>query len=246
MPKRKRQVDVEPFVFQQSLLLQLPAELRNNIYEECVVDESLSIRSGQILYSSPLSLVCRQIRQEYRQIYFDEAPYFAKVVNVFAPNFIAHGLEECLSGLPLPNPLSERQFLIHVILDNFWSREDLRHFLAHTAVKSNKEFLRLRKGNCETYWPSDIRAAVSYTISFDPRTFDVHLCRQLLPRIAWCHGTGDRVDTHWLMIEAALTKELDKHDQKSVKKRRKKRKESSARKIIESKRSKKAETARTS
>ena len=60
---------------QSSSFLRLPPELRNSIYEYAARDaETVSICLDRILYCPPLSLVRRQVREEFEEIYVQEAP----------------------------------------------------------------------------------------------------------------------------------------------------------------------------
>ena len=110
-------------ITQNSAFLNLPGELRNSIYELIVKDTaSMSVSHNRTAYNPPLSLVFRQIRREYKDIYISEAPEYAATVNVHITNFIWNtnsvDIRTLLACFPLPARSTLRTYKLRIFLTN--------------------------------------------------------------------------------------------------------------------------------
>ncbi|KAK3058517.1 hypothetical protein LTR09_000081 [Extremus antarcticus] len=77
---------------QTSNFFMLPEELRNQIYGDVVENnDTVSLRGDRLLYTPALSLVCHQIRNEYEEIYVDEAIESAGSFHIHSNNFVCKG-----------------------------------------------------------------------------------------------------------------------------------------------------------
>lgn len=122
--------------------LQLPAELRNTIYELAATEPTLyTIRHDRAYYKPPLSPVCRQLRQEYQQIYMSEAPKFAYMVNVHITNFVWNtesvDIAQAIQSLPPLSIAGDRTYTLCISLDYSWAtgRKQLSTLLGITAAQ---------------------------------------------------------------------------------------------------------------
>lgn len=175
--------------------LQLPPEIRNTVYEYTARNsETISIGLNGILYSPPLSLVCRQLREEYEKIYIDEAPRCASTIKIHLVNFVhktaTKNVFDVVGARPQLEGDIERKYVFRVFLTNTFDHylEQLRSL--HLA--DNEE---------------DGRNHCRVEVFYQPKTFDVQYCQQLLPKLRW-NVSGDhgspKSRSEWRMIEEAF------------------------------------------
>ena len=198
-----------PYEPQDSPLLNLPAEIRNTIYEYAVRNtEKISLRRDRIFYCPPLSLVCHQMRDEYRQIYLEEAPKYATNVNVHTTNFehrsAAWSLMSSVAHLPETVAEVERKFTVHILLTNVWDR--YRHQLRlPEKVGTRREY--------------------GVHIDWDPKTFDYQSSREDFLKLKFCFR--GRKAGKWPQIDRAFEDAFERYAPKigvSGGQRRRKRK----------------------
>ena len=193
-------------VGQDSRLLNLPPELRNLIYEFVAKSTtSISVRENTILYCLALSLVCRQSRDEYKNIYVDESPKYASRVSIHLTNFVTSSPKSGAASrihevLPDPALGVERSFNIRVFMTNFWDRHrlDLRNFI------ERGDFLKT-EFDLEIVW--------------DPKTFDMEFLRETMQKLRFCHARNGlnpgnivwRTELIWLKVEKALMQAFERY-----------------------------------
>ena len=154
-------------------LFTLPPEMRNTIYELIVSQETcVAYRSAQLLYAPSLSLVSRQLRNEYESVYRHFAPQHAKTVRVHTRDFKGKDLALPLFTHPRTSPV-ERTYILHIHLTNHWTGVDCQSFLA------SNQFL-------------DLRPPCEIEVSFDPRSFDLEYLRRALGKCKWNAGMVER------------------------------------------------------
>ncbi|KAK3722492.1 hypothetical protein LTR37_002484 [Vermiconidia calcicola] len=193
--KRKFAEQLEgQYVEQNSPLLQLPAELRDMIYNHVAKHEdSIAIipeaPTMRVAFASPFALVCRQVRGEYEQMYRQSAVRYAKNVTSHLTNFINEHtrtqLARTLDCLPLPAVDVDRRYSIHIRLTN--------------TVDSSLDQLRTLLGQPLSRW--------KIRISYDPRSFDEAYFCQLVPKLRWIYGSRANSPhdvQRWFAIQAAF------------------------------------------
>ena len=159
-----------------SSFLSLPAELRNTVYELVAGDtDAVSVRDGRLLYAPPLSIACEQIREEYEGSYRQEVTRHATKSNLHLENFVFRKDNVLASAdfLPAPAPGVERRYTLQVFLTNTFDSH-LQHIRALLS-------LARREGSDE-----DDSPGFDGEIRYDPKTFDVAYCRQVLEKLSWC------------------------------------------------------------
>ena len=206
----------QPPVVQDSRLLNLPAELRNLIYEFVAQStDAISFRGQCILYCPTLSLVCRQVRDEYEPIYMHEAPRYARKINVHLTDFVIFPRSggpdhSILDSFPEPAAGVERSWTVLVFMTNLWDRHrlDLRHFIDHSNVLNTKY-------NVEIAW--------------DPKTFDVAFLRENMQKLRFCHARSSSVDQKWPEVERAFEAAFERYApvRSNTSRRKRKRKSNS-------------------
>lgn len=197
-PRRSRR----PAITQNSRLLDLPAELRSQIYEYAAKNtESVYIRRNALLYFPPLNLVCSQIRAEYRNVYRDRGLYCTTTAYVLMTDFdwLGHANSPSLrapQNAPLLEQLSrtsftEKHVVIRMTLTNTFDTylHDLRHFFTRGCSFADYEI--------ELYWKA--------------KTFEVDYLRQHLSKLQWCLNVGNGNATRdgfseklWVAFEEAV------------------------------------------
>ena len=100
---------------QASLLLDLPPELRNLIYDDVARNtDTVGIyeltRQRHRVRSQPLGQVCHQLRQEFRDAYNAEVAQYAKILEI---NVIA-----TIDRLPACEEQHSRQYKLNVFVEN--------------------------------------------------------------------------------------------------------------------------------
>ena len=188
---------------QDSPLLSLAPELRNGIYEYAVTDTtSISVSREAISNTSPLSQVCRQIREEYRNFNPAEASKYAHHINVQATDFDHKNIIAYLRALPrLGSDSWSRdhrtlRFYIHLtnaFENNINNIEDLISRYRMTRLKN--EFDR------------------EYQISFDYQSFNVEYARQKIAMLYECtpYSPGKHV-WGWPRMEWAFGRAFARYD----------------------------------
>lgn len=197
-----------PLIEQNSPFLNLPPELRNIIYEFVAQKtEEISFRGETLLYSPKESFVCRQIRNEYKEIYLEEAPKHAMKVNSHITDFIPIGPaigSHANDNQYIPNSIDKfgRVWTIEVFLTIFWDHQrlNLRRFIDFGA-----------SGMFDTEHKVVIR--------WDRDTFDAEFLRQNLQKLKFCHEKTKHPGSQWLKVEKAFVKAFEWHDAHKKKKR---------------------------
>lgn len=202
MPKRSR-ISKREVLVQESAFLNLPPEIRNKIYELAAQHESVSMRDGDLLYSPPLSLTCRQVREEYKGIYLEEAPKHAETMCVHVWNFRCATTNPFLNaqGLPfLPGP--HRKYILRMFLDNTWTRLQFQRFFFKLALPRG--------------------STTDFEIRYNPKSFDEEYLRQTVPRMAWYNkdGTLSQTSTTWERMVNAIYRAFDRYESVGRKRKR--------------------------
>ena len=187
--------------------LSLPSEIRNDIYEYAASNETIfAIRPKKDLYCPSLSLVCHQIRKEYRSVYLQVAPGYATKINVHIPNFKTAGVavrieqfkKVCLSMH------QNRFFPVQIHLDDSWSADDMQACVRTLLVFAPPEaplVEGLPRDNIVSDGSNDW-----LSIHFDPRTFHAQEGHDVLSRLGTLRaGTSMR----WVIWRAKLEHALD-------------------------------------
>ena len=188
---------------QNSSFLQLPPEIRNSIYEfsACNID-TVSVRVGGILYLPPLSLVCRQVREEFQQIYLDEAAKYATTMKIHLTNFVhttaTRNIANTYAAVPPPLIDVDRRYVLRIFLTNTFDT-----------------YLQHLRSLC--FPPvADKGIGCPVEIRYDPKTFDVQYCQQLLPKMRWAIG-GQHVVTDskrdWKETEKGFEEAFNRYHQ---------------------------------
>ena len=150
---------------QSSPLFNLPAELRNSMYE-LVAEEttSVSLKLGATWYRPYLSLVWRQLRDEYEKVFLKEAPKYATKINIHITDFIwkstQFNLCDDLLALPIPLHTLQCGCTLRVTLTN--NRDAYRDQLNELCILRAK----------------DILPCFDVDVRFDPDNFDVEYWRR--------------------------------------------------------------------
>ena len=166
----------------RSLILEMPPEIRNQIYEFVALhyDVILHPRSnGKLATASPLCRVSHQVRGEYLGILYIEAPEIKACVKDFnfghVIKFFNNLSERELNALPTINQPSLRHLQINVDLTDACgeSPDELRRWLRRCQNPTKKGttidasyVVRGRRGGPQRYWDG----AWNYTLytSRDP------------------------------------------------------------------------------
>ncbi len=193
------------WIVQDSRLLNLAPELRNLIYEFVAQNSTaISVRENKVLYCPPISLVCRQIRTEFKDVYLDDAPTYASRVNVHLTNFVTSspntGAVSSIHEVFPNDPLSgvERSWTVRVFMTNLWDRHrlDLRNFIEYGKILRTKSDL-------EIIW--------------NPKTFDVEFLRETMQKLRFCHARTrpppivSGFDLIWPQVEKALVEAFERY-----------------------------------
>ncbi|KAK3686897.1 hypothetical protein LTR37_019339 [Vermiconidia calcicola] len=184
--KRKFTEQLEgQYIEQNSPFLRLPAELRDMIYKHVVKHgDSVAIipeaPTARVAFASPFAL--RRIRESVprgrRAIREERYLPPTNFINEYGRTQFARTLD----SLPLPAVDVDRGYSIQITLTN--------------TVNSSLYQLRVLLDQAMGGW--NIRT------SYDPSTFDEAYCRQLVPKLRWCHGRRVYNSHHWFAIEAAF------------------------------------------
>lgn len=226
---------------QNSPFLNLPAEIRNSIYEYAAANTtSTTVNLNGVLYSPPLSLVCHQIREEFEEIYKDEAPKRANTVIIQLTNFIhSTGPEDSKKTVfdIVENLPSAPRCMIETVPhdSNNWN---CTHYVFQiwltNTFDSYLEHLRAFRfpqlfGNDERPSVEEVEVLFRHhckvEIFYEPRSFDVQYCKGLLSKLRWSFGSNHQspaVRTEWWMIEDAFDDAFKRYElpKSSARKRR--------------------------
>lgn len=204
-PRRTKQHDIE--IIQNSPLTNLPPEIRNSIYEFVASDTtSICLRNESIAYTPPLSLVCRQIREEFEGIYYSEAPKYAGHVNISITNFIHKDVMPCIERLPAFESKGERNIKLRIHLtntfDNYLSHlRELDWGIETNELDANGKAVHL---DCE------------YDVVIDHKTFDVECARQVVVKLRWALGSPNLLQHHaqwaWTKIDKAFGRAFERYN----------------------------------
>ncbi|KAK3659324.1 hypothetical protein LTR56_001213 [Elasticomyces elasticus] len=190
-------------ITQNSALLKLAPELRNAIYEYAVQDTTLvTYRQRAVLYTPALGSVCRQIREEYKNIYKASPPLYARKIEVQITNFDYNDVnstvnsflhQKCEGGDSLP--AGPRTIVrVCIILTNAFT-ESMRK-LRHTFLPK-----------VDTY---SVAVDYEYRAVFDHATFDVDVAVLAFQKEDrdWKFGKPVERRNRWKKIERAFSKAL--------------------------------------
>ena len=184
-------------VTQNAQLLDLPGELRNRIYELGVKDAvTFLISHNRICYNLPLSRVCRQIRQEYAQIYKLEAPKHASIINIHLTDFVwnTKDVDICAAIRALPPPAFGNFpiYVLKILLTKAWDAEKQQRL---TLVKSSERSLT-KIDEVKFQWEGNPPFRSSYGLDFP-------FLRKFAPR---CHMFNSAVIQmfEWRMQESQI------------------------------------------
>lgn len=181
--------------------LSIPSAIsRTARFDEFVAcnSETISIGINGILYRPPLSLVCRQIRQEFEGIYINGAPKYARTVRTHLTNFIHEAgnrnVATIFDALPRLEEGIQRRYILSVFLTNTF--DSYLHQLRSLDLLPFSSGCRLGCGSdSEIFW--------------EPKTFDVQYCHQLLPKLRWCLR-----DDKTAVIEEAFERAFKRYEPK--------------------------------
>lgn len=198
-----------------SPFLKLPPELRNKIYEYAAQNEdAFSMRKDRTLCCPPLSLVCKQSRQEYEAIYLDEAPKYATKINVHTTHLLDSEAAFCVDKIETLAPSVERTFTLRVFLPKTCFPSLLRHLSKGYALNHPSPLARggpLTPGSR----PYDIE------IHFDPKTFPVEPCQHALLNFDQAISKYDEVAhdfsfryRDWPKVEQAFWEAFERYEVK--------------------------------
>lgn len=185
---------------QDSRLLRLPAELRNQVYDHIAyTDKTVSLAShGSAFHASPLPLgqVCRQMRHEFTSL-LDAIPLeHASSIIVCNTNFSTLDLVRSLSRIPAAAPSVERTVVVRFQLLNAITVSDIQNFTKHFS------------GPTGLATPS-----TDYHVMFAPET-DLDQQRMVFARLArqyrFHHSDGEQ--RVWEKIYWSFAEEAEKID----------------------------------
>lgn len=173
-----------PILTQASPLLNLPAELRNHIYEYAVSDtETVYFKRDALLYMPALSLSCRQIRHEYETLFRGEAAHYAKHICLEIVDFDSR---TCRTSLPYimelveakrqnvpadADPSDRLQVTIGLHLTNTFDPIGLQPLRKHLRDKGLTWNLTSPPEN------------FAIELSWNPRSFDIVYLREVISRL---------------------------------------------------------------
>lgn len=222
-PTGRRERPANPVtVAQDSPFLNLPAELRNRVYELAAQNEIVvsvrsrtSRRQERTLYCPCLSLVCRQIRNEYKGIYLGRAPNYAARIEVRLSNFINEDIPWSILKILDIYPRAQGTIILRILLTNTWDPNDVRRVSTGCAWPHQRETVVAACQSAAGIRPHE------FTIEFDPKTFDVEFCRQAVAKLDWCLGryvaqnrSASEYDA-WPKLKEAFRKAFERYDAKT-------------------------------
>ncbi|KAI7182508.1 hypothetical protein KC363_g8730 [Hortaea werneckii] len=188
----------KPSPQQASFLLNLPAELRNRIYEFVAYDskEVIVFAHDFILTKTcPLSETCHQLREEFGPIHCSLPLSYATVITIHNANFDLGDLILSLQRIPNAASGSERKITFRIGLTNSLTGQEIRAFakqLTEPAVAARTA------------------ASMHYEIRLKPEEIDLDNQRILFARLAkqyryHCADAEQRVweKIYWAFAEAA-------------------------------------------
>lgn len=131
--KRRKISDSLPIV-QNSRLLNLPAELRTEIYELVAADiATICISHVRLYYKCPLSVTCRQIREEYHSVFKDQTLKYAGNIDFYMLDFMWEmdivsivSIVRATNNLPPSAPGIDRKSALVITLTNDWDVQERR------------------------------------------------------------------------------------------------------------------------
>lgn len=160
---------------QTSKFFMLPEELRNQIYGDVVENnDTVSLRGDRLLYTPALSLVCHQIRNEYEEIYINEAIESAGSFHIHSNNFVCKGpaikqVRERLAS----NPGDDFNTVSYLRLTNMYDqyRYDMRQLIEGKVLEPDRTGRSTRVCKVIVRW--------------DPISFDVEYLKQTVRKLNW-------------------------------------------------------------
>ncbi len=204
--KKRASTSNGPPIVQTSKFFHLPGELRNQIYSDIDLN-CVSLKGNRILYAPPLSLVCRQIRKEYEEIYKDEAVSNATRLHIYSTNFVCQGpaLQQ-LQGQMLRNSLREYRCIDHVFLTNMYDayKYELRQFVSAGWFNLPNEGPKV---DYEVF------------VDWDPKSFDVEHLKEAVRKLHWCH----RDHKAWGQVKRAVEETMKRYEPKHPPNKKRKR-----------------------
>ncbi|KAI6911743.1 hypothetical protein KC318_g2306 [Hortaea werneckii] len=183
---------------QAALLLNLPAELRNRVYEFVAYDSKEVIVFAHdfvLTKACPLSETCHQLRQEFGPIHCNLPISYATAITIYNTNFDPWDLILSLQRIPNAAPGCERKITFRIGLTNSLTGQEIRAFakqLTEPAVAARTA------------------ASMHYEVNLKPGKIDLNNQRILFARLAkryryHCADAEQRVweKIYWAFAEAA-------------------------------------------
>ncbi|KAK4539769.1 hypothetical protein LTR36_010357 [Oleoguttula mirabilis] len=193
-------------IVEDSPLLNLPAELRNNIYEYVASNTtSITIRHEDVLYISPMSAVSRQVREEYEGIHRTEASKYAQHVNINIDNFVHEDVMPMIHSLPALASGEERTFRFCILLTNTFEK-----YLGNVRTLDRG----IQTGEDDAIGTAR-RLECAYSILFDHKSFDVGYARTVVARLRWSYKKKSHQPGalwEWPKIEKAIVQAFERYD----------------------------------
>ncbi|KAK3673431.1 hypothetical protein LTR78_006665 [Recurvomyces mirabilis] len=156
------------------MLLHLPGELRNQVYE-CVAYgsmEAVMLEPGFAKITlPPLSLVCRQVYHEFGTLYSAIPLSYATNIIVYNDDFNIWSLLHTIRSIPSPAPNVECSTVLRIGLTNSLELVNVKAFITELA-------------RSQLQMPLDQASKLRYCFSFDLETFDLHTWRLHFARLA--------------------------------------------------------------
>ena len=207
-----------PYRAQKSLFLRQTAELRNCIYKFVAENEKVlrpidsSCLDGHKAYVPPLSLACRQTREEYRGIYLSCAPRCAGIVDVDLNTYSRYSrgpFGRTLGDVLQPYVNITDTLIIRMRLDNTWSMDELHRFSGTW----------LENDYCCAPWSEHNRLRGpdpphEFIVEFDRRAFDVNHCYEELGGLERSSVNTVRLTYYdaWPKLEDAFREAFERHE----------------------------------
>jgi hypothetical protein len=159
-------------VQQHSTLLSLPGELRNQIYHYVAhAAKTVVIHEPDKLITipQPLGQSCVQLHSEFVPLYEAASLAYATELVVHNKNFCFWNLCHSLRQIPGPAPDVQRKLIFVLRITNELQLANVQAFVKEMS---------------EPNVPPKTAATITYRISFDAETFDLHTWRLNFARLA--------------------------------------------------------------
>lgn len=168
---------------QNSPLLNLPAELRNMIYELAAQNETVvpvwpRTQSAQrrSRYCGSLGLVCWQIHCEYQPFYSGAAIFHAARVEIRTIDYVGAHMQWFVPKILEPYRYIHGKIVLRCYLTNVWDPTVSLRRGKSAALQDNG--LAIAAGNL-----AGVDIPYEFKIEFDPKNFDMERCRSAVERL---------------------------------------------------------------